>query len=253
MTIGGLDFVIRASELRRTVGITVDRDGTLLLHTPTDADPDRLARWVRSHRSWVHQRLAEKDVLLSPRPAKQFVNGEGFDYLGRHYRLLLTDDPAVDDGGVLPRAGRPAAGRRRTLASPVRLTQGRIHLPRSLAATDADGSATLIGWYRHRGATWLPPRIRPWASRMGVDITGLDVRDLGHRWGSLSTTGRINIHWATMQLPVSLVDYVLVHELAHAHERNHTPIFWRLVERALPDYETRKNRLAALGATLWLG
>lgn len=67
-------------------------------------------------------------------------------------------------------------------------------------------------------------RMRPWANRMGVDITSLDVRDLSYRWGSLGTTGRINIHWAAMQLPVSLVGYVLVHELADTHERNHTEL-----------------------------
>ncbi|MEX5713793.1 M48 family metallopeptidase [Parafrankia sp. FMc6] len=66
--------------------------------------------------------------------------------------------------------------------------------------------------------------MRPWANRMGVDITSLDVRDLSYRWGSLGTTGRINIHWAAMQLPVSLVGYVLVHELADTHERNHTEL-----------------------------
>ncbi|ABW10914.1 protein of unknown function DUF45 [Parafrankia sp. EAN1pec] len=137
----------------------------------------------------------------------------------------------------------------------MRLIRGRIHVPRGLAVTEVDGAAALVGWYRHRGSTWLPPRMRPWANRMGVDITSLDVRDLGYRWGSLGTTGRINIHWATMQLPVSLVDYVLVYELAHAHahERNHTPNFWRIVERTMPDYKTRKSRLAALGANLWLG
>jgi predicted metal-dependent hydrolase len=88
---------------------------------------------------------------------------------------------------------------------------------------------------------------------MGVQPGGLEVRDLGYRWGSLGRGDRLNIHWATMQLPVSLVDYVLVHELAHIAEPHHTGTFWTMVERALPDYEGRKSRLATVGAGLWLG
>ncbi len=79
------------------------------------------------------------------------------------------------------------------------------------------------------------------------------MRDLGYRWGSLGTGSRLNPHWAVMQPPPSPLDYVLVHELAHATQAHHTPAFWRLVERALPDYEQRKQRLAGSGAELWLG
>ena len=64
---------------------------------------------------------------------------------------------------------------------------------------------------------------------------------------------RTNIHWAAMQLAVSPLDYVIVHELAHIEQPRHTPAFWATVERALPDYDQRRTRLAATGTTLWLG
>ena len=94
MSIGDLDFAVRESEHRRTVGITIDRDGSLLLHAPTGSDPDAVASWAWSKRGWVFRKLAEKHLLLPAGPAKDFVTGEGFDYLGRHYRLQLTDDAA---------------------------------------------------------------------------------------------------------------------------------------------------------------
>jgi predicted metal-dependent hydrolase len=189
-----------------------------------------LAAWAHSKRGWVYRKLAEKDLLLSARPIKDFVNGEGFDYLGRHHRLLLTDD---SDGGV-------------------KLERGRLRMPRSVAEA-GDGATAMIGWYRTCALGWLPRRSKPWALRMGVRPAGLDVRDLGYRWGSLGGGIRLNIHWATMQLQVTLVDYLLVHELAHILEPHHTPAFWAIVERALPDYEGRKSRLATTGAGLWLG
>jgi predicted metal-dependent hydrolase len=111
----------------------------------------------------------------------------------------------------------------------------------------------MIGWYQQRARAWLPRRIRPWAQRMSVHPGGLAVRDLGYRWGSLGKDDRFNIHWAAMQLPASLVDYIIVHELAHIGQPRHTPAFWAAVQRALPDHDQRRIRLATAGAALWLG
>lgn len=226
MTVAGLEFAVRRSSSRRTVGITVDRDGSLLLHAPDGCSETVLAAWAHGKRMWVYRRLAEKDLLLAPPVRKQFVSGEGFDYLGRRYHLLLVDE-----------------------TTGVRLERGRLRLSRNLA----DGAAAVIGWYRSRARSWLPPRIRPWARRMGAQPGELDVRDLGYRWGSLGKGGRLNLHWAAMQLPATLVDYVIVHELAHLEHPHHTAEFWTTVARAMPDYEIRKARLAEAGTRLWLG
>jgi predicted metal-dependent hydrolase len=231
ITIGDLAFAVRESECRRTVGITVDRDGSLLLHAPSGIGADALAAWAWSKRGWVFRKLAEKHLLLSVGPGKEFVTGEGFDYLGRHYRLQLTDDSPGTN---------------------VKLERGRLRMPRA-AVDDGDGGSAMIRWYRHCALAWLPRRIDPWATRMGLHPGRIDVRDLGYRWGSLGKNDRLNIHWAAMQLPVSLVDYVIVHELAHIGGPRHTAGFWATVERALPDYDQRRTRLASTGTTLWLG
>ena len=83
---------------------------------------------------------------------------------------------------------------------------------------------------------------------MGVAPTGLEIRDLGHRWGSCAKSAKLNFHWATILLPASIVEYVVVHELAHLAEPNHTPEFWLRVERTMPDYAQRRQWLAEHGA-----
>ena len=91
---------------------------------------------------------------------------------------------------------------------------------------------------------------------MGEDEVSVEIRDLGYRWGSARPSEgpqRINVHWATLQLPPSLIDYVLVHELAHLRETNHTPEFWSTVTRLMPGYETHKTTLSAIGKNVWLG
>ena len=228
MLIGDLRFAVRESSLRTTVGITVDRDGSLQLHAPVGCPPDALAMWARSKRMWVYRKLAEKDLLLSSQPAKEFVTGEGFAYLGRSYRLLVAE------------------------ADRVRMHRGRLILPPA-EVDNGNAGAALVQWYRGRGRQWLPDRLRRWESRMDLTPEGLDVRDLGYRWGSLGGNGRLNIHWATLQLPPSLVDYVLVHELAHTRHPRHDQAFWAAVERAMPDYARRKDELITAGMTLWLG
>jgi predicted metal-dependent hydrolase len=226
--IGDLAFTVIASDKRATVGITVDRDGSLLLHAPAGCDPETLAMWAYTKRRWVYSKLAEKDLLLSARPAREFATGEGFAYLGRNHRLQLADVPKV------------------------KLERGRLVMPRDAVHADDAGGA-LIRWYRARGEAWLPVRLKPWAERTNLYPSALDVRDLGYRWGSLGRSNRLNIHWAVMQLPPSLIDYVLVHELSHLKYERHTPAFWALVERALPDYELRKEKLATTGVQIWLG
>jgi len=231
MRVGDLDFAVHQSEHRRTVGITVDRDGSLLLHAPAGTDPGKLASWAWSKRGWIFRKLADKHLLLAAAPVKEFVTGEGFDYLGRHYRLQLTSDPPN---------------------SAVKLERGRLSMPQALANA-GQGKDAMVGWYRQRGVAWLPGRIKPWAQRMEVRPGDLEVRDLGYRWGSLGRNDRLNIHWATMQLPASLIDYVIVHELAHIGQSHHTLAFWAAVQRALPGYDQHRTRLGVTGSTLWLG
>lgn len=230
LVVGGLDFEVQLSGVRRSIGITVDRDGSLIVNAPSDCDEVDLAAFAHEKRMWVYKKLAQKDLLLSHRPTKEFVSGEGFTYLGRSHRLLVAD--------------RHEAA--------VKLERGRLVMRRDVAISD-QGAHAMIDWYRTRASRWLPRRVEPWARRLGVEPGPLDVRDLGYRWGSLGKHNRVNFHWATIQLPPMLVDYVIVHELAHIEEPNHTKAFWSRVERAMPAFERAKHELARIGSGLWLG
>ena len=232
LVVGDLVLIVAPPGNRKTIEIVVERDASLILKAPPTATISQAEQFVTSKREWIHRKLADKDALTGPPIVKQFVEGEGFAYLGRNYRLTLTTDSE---------------------GTGVRLERGRFHLP----ATQAHEGATLMrNWYTEVGGHWLRDRIRPWAARIGQEAVEVDVRDLGYRWGSARpTTGpqRINIHWATAQLPPSLIDYILVHEIAHLRETNHTPTFWATVARIMPTYEQHRATLATIGKTIWLG
>ena len=105
-----------------------------------------------------------------------------------------------------------------------------------------------MGWYTEHARPWLRGRLPRHVDRVGARPRALNVQDLGHRWASWSADGTLNVHWVTITLPPSVIDYVLVHELVHHFEPNHTPEFWLRVERAMPDYAQRKDWLAQHGA-----
>lgn len=223
LTVNDLQFEVRWSPRRKTLEITVDRDGSLYVSAPDGTEVTVLEGFVREKQFWVYSKLAEKEALQHPVVVKEFVTGEGFPYLGRSYRLLLVDEQ-----------GRP-----------LKLEAGRFKLQRSGVPR---GRVHFIRWYTDHAGPWLTRRARRWVGRVGVDPTGIDVRDLGFRWGSCGQGGLLYFHWATILLPPSIIDYVLVHELVHLHEPHHTPAFWQRVERAMPDFDARKAWLAEKGA-----
>ncbi|MCY4164024.1 MAG: SprT family zinc-dependent metalloprotease [bacterium] len=230
LVVGDLVLRVAPPGKRTTIQITVERDASLGLKAPPDTTIERATQFVVAKRQWVYRKLAEKDAIGGPPVTKQFVEGEGFTYLGRSYRLAISEQ-----------------------TTEVRLERGRFHIN---PAQTAQGTAAMRRWYIATGTRWLQKRIRPWATRMGNDTVSVTVRDLGYRWGSARPTEgpqRINVHWAAFQLPPSLIDYICVHELAHLHEANHTPDFWAKVARTMPTYETQKTKLAAYGKTTWLG
>ncbi|WP_425268760.1 M48 family metallopeptidase [Kitasatospora cheerisanensis] len=227
MNIGGLDINVVVSAERRGVRLTVERDARVTAAVPAGLAADQLTELVKGRRRWIYSKLEDRAAAVANRPAKRFATGEGFTYLGRSYRLRFVE-------------AAPA---------PVQLVHGRFQVRRDRRSFAADD---LIDWYRSHGQAWLPERAAPWAQRLRVPVAELTVRRLGYRWGSCSPRGVVNIHWATMQLPIALVDYVLVHELAHLQHHDHSAAFWSVVERAMPDYEARRARLADVGAHLWL-
>ena len=222
LQVDDLQFVVRHSVRRRTLQITVDRDGALLLSAPPDVGEAVLRAFVMDKRFWIYTKLAEKDRLQRLVPRKQYVGGEGFLYLGRSFRLKLVDTQDV----------------------PLKLAAGRFCLRRDALPAAREH---FVRWYSERARAWLSSRVADYQSRMEVAPAGVRVQDLGYRWGSCGKGDWLYFHWKAILLPARIAEYVVVHEIAHLHEPHHTPAFWLRIERAMPDYEKRKAWLAEHG------
>ncbi|MFV8246857.1 M48 family metallopeptidase [Mycolicibacterium peregrinum] len=224
----GMCVPVMPGSSSRRAKLTIERDGSLRLTAAPDVELAELEQFLASKRDWIYRKLADKEALSAEPVVKELVDGEGFLYLGRSHQLRLvgTDDHRV------------------------RLEKGRLLLPRSLV--DA-GYEKIIGWYGATGLAWLKPRVNDWSTRLRVAPQTVEIADLGSKWGSALPNGRVRIHWATMQLRPSLIEYVLTHELAHLREPHHGPAFWQVLGRAMPDFEQRKSALAQAGASTWMG
>ena len=228
--IGNLLFTLHRSERRNTIGITVDRDGSLILRAPVSCSSEKIEQVAREKIVWIYAKLAEKKLLFRPPRPKKFVNGEGFYYLGESYRLLLLDPPVAKD--QIP---------------PLQLRDDWFMLRRD---ERSQAEYHFVNWYTQKANEWIKVRVRRFASRVDVQPKGLSVRRLGFRWGSCTNTGGLNFHWRIILLPPEIIDYILIHELVHLHEPYHNSKFWCRVERVIPDYVQRRRWLSENGGDL---
>jgi len=161
--------------------------------------------------------------------------------------------------------------RRKTLSIQIKGARVLVRAPLHLSKAAVDGFVTeKQGWIRaklekqtqqlqppltseqlrvltRQAAQALPPRIAKWANRLNVQYGRITIRHQKTRWGSCSTRGNLNFNCLLMLMPPAVQDYVIVHELCHLRQMNHSAAFWALVEQAMPDYRSCRHWLKEHG------
>jgi predicted metal-dependent hydrolase len=227
-----LAYVVQRGRRVKTVAIAVDREG-ILVRAPAETPLDRLDEIVRGKARWIAERLRRFRELPPAPSAREFVSGETFLYLGRQARLLVESGEKGDK---------------------VRLASGRLVVPVAPELTGRDRAAAvkkqLVAWYRAHAAARLPERVEPWRDRLGLAPASVLIRSQEKRWASCNGGQVLRFNWRIVQASVSLIDYVVAHELVHLLHRHHTPAFWAALGRVLPDYEERREALRRIGERL---
>jgi len=218
--IDDLDLEIRRSARRRHVGITVERDGGVVMAVPEKMGRGEISRIARQKQSWIYATIGKREESEKGPPPKEYVSGEGFYYLGRKFRLKLLRNGTVKDAG-----------------EGLKLLNGRLVLPRELAP---QGRELFMAWYSEKAEGWITERIEMLKGRVAAAPKAVGIRDLGFRWGSCTHKGKIFFHWRTILLPPERIDYLILHELVHIHEHNHSPAFYERLRRAVPDYKAQE-------------
>ncbi|MGB6242868.1 MAG: SprT family zinc-dependent metalloprotease [Castellaniella sp.] len=225
---GPLDYALRRSR-RRTIGLTI-RDARLLIQAPSWASRTQIEEAIHEKSRWIRDKLksSQERLALLALQDTQWRAGGRIPYLGVMIELQL--DGARDawfDGD----SRHPATG-------------DCLHLP-----LPADSEGTRIqeraqAWLQARATEDFEHRLQRVLDRAGQQIHGWGLSGAQGRWGSCTSQRRILLNWRLIHLPAALIDYVVAHEVAHLKEMNHSPAFWREVERLHPDFKQARDALA---------
>ena len=208
-----IEYTLKRSRRRRSITFTIDEDG-LRVGAPWRATQSHIESLLGSHALWIDRKLAEWQARR--RPPFVWEAGAAIMMLGEPLKLAL--DPA-----------RRLTGREGT---------------RLWVAADtrdpAVMAARVVAWLRDAAQAWFEQRATCYAPALDVRVAAIRLSNARTRWGTCHPDGRIHLNWRLIQMPTALIDYVVVHELAHLREPNHSRRFWRCVADILPDYEQRR-------------
>jgi predicted metal-dependent hydrolase len=216
-----LDIEYRLSPRRRSIGIQVTTEGKVVVTLPRGASRESLDRALEKHRAWIERRVAERQAAWG-----QFKEGEAY-FLGEAFRLTVL---------------RGATG-----AVNLNGPEIRVSLPEG-----ADLWPRLVAWYAERAFTRLQERVAHFAAQMGLQPGPVALKGWKRRWGECHPDGALKFNWRLILCPPPVIDYVVVHELAHLKVSGHNPRFWAQVAKVLPDYAARRRWLNRAGAPLLL-
>lgn len=231
-----IDYCIRNSPKKKDVTIVVDWNKGVSVVVPENIDQAYIDAVLRRKAAWILRRLAEFREIKPVSTHHEFISGEKIPYLGRQYRLKVVAEDNASDVTLTFQNGRFIAIAPKS-SSPL-WRQERIQ-------------QTFRDWYIRHGAIKVQQRTTLYAPRLGLTPPSkIVIKDQQTRWGSCTKNGIININWRILMAPMRIVDYVIVHELAHMIHADHSADFWSVVSSVMPDYDERKEWLRVHGATL---
>ncbi len=210
----------------KTVSIKIV-DGSVYATVPDKMSSFRISELIKKRKLWIKRKLIEESKIVISKP-KEYVSGESFTYLGKNYRLKVISNSQSD----------------------VKLIGGYIEVgvPKKLKKNTIRES--LLEWYQTHAIERLTEKTKRYAKIIGVSPKIISVRDYKSQWGSCSRDSKISYNWRLIIAPHNIVDYVVVHELCHLLEFNHTKNYWRHVSNNFREYKKSRDWLRLNGANL---
>jgi predicted metal-dependent hydrolase len=209
---------------RKSFGLEITPDGQLIVRAPKSASDRQIQAVVTQKAPWIAKAKARLAEQYPDRQPKAFSNGETYWYLGEQYPLRLVDRqrPLLDLDGAF-RLARHAQDQAKEV---------------------------FIAWYREETRHITHELIIGYTKRFRLQVNGVRITSARTRWGSCSGKGNLNFTYRLCMAPVQIIEYVVVHELAHLKVPNHSRAFWAEVAKMCPDYQKQRAWLKQHGYRL---
>jgi predicted metal-dependent hydrolase len=217
MTIRLSYHLIKSKKRRRTISLQIKEDGKIVIMAPYHTPKWEIEKFVEGKQSWIVEKISEKEKQIKE-AEKTFLPGERFLYLGEWYPLEIHESNQK----------KP----------PLKLSYGNFILNKDHIEEARD---LFIQWYKREAKEKIVGRIGYYSNRLHLFPKGIKITNAKSRWGSCSRDNRLSFSWRMIMASLAAIDYILIHELVHIREKNHSKRFWSTLESILPDY--RKHRL----------
>ncbi len=227
-----IEYNIIRRARRKTASIIVKPDKTIQVVVPAFLRDTEIAALVSKKQRWINNKLAEIDENQKVFLPYDYVEGEIYTFLGNDYQLLT------------PTGNRPEVilnAETITVVLPLKLPE---------KAKKQFTQTTLLRWYSRQAIEILTAKTYQLAEEYDLEPTSVGIKDYKSRWGCCFGDGRIYYNWRIIIAPEPVVDYVVVHELCHLAEPNHSKKYWEIVGNNLPNWKEERAWLKRNGFSL---
>ncbi|MBU1086687.1 MAG: M48 family metallopeptidase [Candidatus Omnitrophica bacterium] len=215
-----IEYKILRKPRRKTLCISISSDNQVRIKANNSISEKEILAFLRDKQAWIQKTLQFNQSVRNPFIPKQFVSGEKFLILGKQYNLTVCQSTCLKinlqeqclDAGV----------------------------PESFLNSPEYLKNKLISWYKCSAYEVIFQRVNIYKPILNVKVKEIMIRNLKRAWANCSTRGIVTFSWRLLMAPLEIIDYVVVHELAHLIHHNHSPRFWKTVEAVMPDYKKAK-------------
>ncbi|MDD5018833.1 MAG: SprT family zinc-dependent metalloprotease [Candidatus Omnitrophica bacterium] len=211
---------IPSARRKRTISLSIQDDGRITVRFPTRMKIEDAENFVCLKAEWLKRKIAAFRQDPRTHEPQDFYNGKTLPYLGQYFRMRLVEKNEGTDH------------------KEVSFTGDEFILPEGLKE---DARDAFLAWYKGASRNILASAIERYSPILNVRPDAIKVSGAKSRWGSCSAKDTLNFSWRIAALPQDIIDYIVVHELAHLKHKNHGPLFWNTVASVIEDYK-RRNR-----------
>lgn len=227
MNLEGIEIKIIKTDRRKTISIFIERDGSVRTLAPASIPDDKIEEAIRTKQYQIFVKLARWKELNKGKIERSYVNGQSFLYLGRNYPLSIVENQDI----------------------PLKISRGYFLLDIRFLK---DAEKVFKTFYKEKGEEKIKERLQLIAEEFTTKPSTIKVMDLRNRWASWTPKNILYFHWKCAMAPVSVIDYIIIHEMVHLKYPNHSSQFWNELDKKMPGFREHANWLKLNGVRMSL-
>jgi predicted metal-dependent hydrolase len=213
--------VNRSRKRRKTISLQISGQSELIIAAPYFTPVAEINRFVQEKQNWIHKTIQKRKEDSIKNKSKEYITGEMFYYLGESFPLETFFEKNERKGLVF--------------------WGNRFYLNTADAAEK--GISYFVSWYKKKAKQHLRQRVDFFSRELNLREKSVKITSAEKRWGSCSAEDNLSFSFRLIMAPPAIIDYVIVHELMHIKEKNHSTAFWKLIEAVMPEYKIHRRWL----------